>query len=56
METDNGYGLIGNMSKIILIDMMDEEEEMEYRKKLKSEDKKKYDEFIEFEEKLKKQE
>lgn len=47
---DSGYGLIGNLTKIILLnDIFSEEDSKEYRKKLKKEDPKKYEQFLEFE-------
>ena len=50
MEYDEGYGLIGNITKYIMLnEIMNKEESEEYREELQKEDKEKYEQYLKYE-------
>ena len=60
IEEDNietyGYGDTGNLATLLMFEyMLNEDESKEYRQELKKQDKKAYDEYVEFEKEFHKQ-
>ncbi len=51
---DQGYGMIGNLSKRHLFNILSKEEEKEYRDYLKKQDKLIYQQFVEWEKEMNK--
>ena len=50
MEYDEGYGLIGNITKYIMLnEIMSKEEADKYREELQKEDKEKYKQYLKYE-------
>lgn len=53
LEMDTGYGLVGNLSTVLFLEMLNSEDERIFREELKKEDKAKYEQFLEYEKEMK---
>lgn len=53
LKMDTGYGLVGNLSTVLFLEMLNSEDERIFREELKKEDKAKYEQFLEYEKEMK---
>lgn len=51
-EMDTGYGISGNLSTVLFLEMLDSEDEEMFRAELKKQDKEKYEQFLEYEKQM----